>query len=621
MLGRFARNSLFISLIFPCMLAAAARTVPVQAAERPNIVWLLSEDNSKHYLKLFDEHGAEAPHIEAMARHGLVFEHAFSCSPVCSVARTTLMTSCYAPRVGTQFHRRVKLARLPDGWKLFPAELRAAGYYTTNNSKKDYNAVEGDDVWDASSRKATWRQRPSPETPFFHMHSNPASHESRLHFSRQQMQNTQTDTNPDSVALPPYFPDTELFRYTYAHYLDRMSVIDDWVGEIVDQLAADGLLEDTFIFYFGDHGGVLPRSKGYIYESGLHVPLVVRVPENWKHLVGRELGTRSTGFVSFVDFGPTVLNLAGVSIPEHVDGQPFLGPGVRPADVEQRNRAYGYADRFDEKYEMCRSLRKGPFKYIRNYQGYYPDALQNNYRYRMLAYRQWRSLYEAGKLNAAQRQFFESKPAELLFDLRSDPHEVRNLADDPRYAETCRELRGELQDWVKGLPDLSFYPESVLVEQALDAPVSFGRAHQDEIARLVDIADLSLLPFAQARDGLEAALSSDSALDRYWGLTACAVLGEPARPLVPQARELLEDPHLLVRVRAAEFLGRLGAADPRPAIMSVLATSESPVEALITLNAVVYLQDGPHHYEFPVTADTIRARGDGVSRRLEYLAP
>ncbi len=586
------------------------------AAEKPNFLWIMSEDNSKHYLKLFDPAGAPAPNIEALAEHGLVYEHAFSNAPVCSVARTTLITACYAPRIGTQFHRRSKLVPMPEGVRMFPAYLRDAGYYTTNNRKEDYNAVKGPDVWDASSKNAAWQNRPEG-APFFHVQSFSNSHESSLHFNQKTFENEATDTDLASVTLADYHPDTPLYRYTYARYHDRMGQIDAIVGNMVAQLEQAGVLEDTFIFYFGDHGGVLPRSKGYVQESGLHIPLVVRVPKNWQHLVDAELGSRVRGFVSFIDFGPTVLNLAGAQVPDQVDGKPFLGPGVTQAEVNQRQTTFGYADRFDEKYDLCRSLRKGKFKYIRNYQPFYPDALQNNYRYRMLAYEEWRSLYRVGQLNSAQRQFFEPKAVEALYDLEADPHEVNNLAGDPAYAETLLELRRELRAWVKGMPDLSFYPESVLFEEAFENPVAFGQSHQEAIGRLVDIADSSL----QANPELEAALKSGNAWERYWALIACSSLEDAARAQVPLAKTLLDDPEPLVGTRAAEFLGILGVEDPRPTLVDALNSSTSEWEALLIFNSVVFLNDrDPGGYPFDLTALDLKVNTKKeVGRRIEYL--
>ncbi len=590
----------------------------VRAGERPNFVWIVSEDNSKHYLKLFDEHGAETPNIRRMAEHGILYERAFSNAPVCSVARTTLATSVYAPRLGTQFHRKIQPVTLPEGWHLFPRSLRQAGYYTTNNSKEDYNTVKQKDAWDESSKRASWRNRPAPETPFFHMASYPVSHESSLHFSKKEMAATKTKTDPNTVQLAPNHPDTPLFRYTHARYHDRIGMVDDIVGNAIADLEKDGLLEDTFIFYFGDHGGVLPGSKGYLYESGLHVPLVVRVPDKWKHLVQMPLGTRVKGFVSFVDFGPTLLHLAGINVPEYMDGTPILGADIKLEDLNRRDETFGYADRFDEKYDLCRSLRKGRYKYIRNYQAYYPDALQNNYRYRMLAYEEWRTLFREGKLNPVQQQFFQRKAAECLYDLEQDPYETKNLADDPGYSKILKDLRGKLAERVKSLPDLSFYPETVLVEDAVANPIAFGKKHKDEIATLVDIADLSLEDWSAAAPKLQKAIQSANSWERYWAAIACGCFGEQASPLAGEAKKLLNDKELLVRVRAAEFLGSIQAVDPRPALDEVLRESKSPVTTLITLNAVVYLQDA-HGYKFEIDPQKIRAKDSLVERRLDYL--
>lgn len=595
----------------------------VHALDRPNFVWLISEDNSKHYLKLFDEHGAETPHITALADHGLVFDRAFSNSPVCSVARTTLMTACYGPRIGTQYHRRYVTVPMPDGVRMFPAYLRDIGYYTSNNRKKDYNAIEGKGVWDQSSNKATWRNRRTDQ-PFFHMQSFTRTHESGLHFSENEMKSQRTETDPSSVFIPPYHPDTPTFRYTYARYHDRIRQVDQQIGEVIAQLDKDNLLEDTFVFYFGDHGGVLPRGKGYVYESGLHVPLVVRIPENWKHLVDASPGTRSSGFVSFIDFGPTLLNLAGVEISTAVDGRPFLGKGVSLSELNQRDETFGYADRFDEKYDFVRTLRKGRYKYMRSFQPFNFDGLQNNYRYIMLAFEEWRSLYRVGKLNAVQSQFFERRSPEALYDLEKDPFETKNLADDPEHSNLVVDLRNRLNQRIKSLPDLSLYPESHLVRDAFTNPTSFGKAHRDDIGNLVDIADLSLISFNEARSGIRLALDSQDPWERYWALIACSSHGQAASPFIGIAKEIAaDDSELLVRVRAAEFLGLIQAADPRPILLECLAKTSSGPEATLMLNTLVLLRDGEPGYKFELDPNLLnrltgKNAGD-VNRRMIYL--
>ena len=614
----------FLLLLLGMFAGVNVTRVPAAEVRRPNVVWLISEDNSVHYLKLFNEHGAETPRIAGLAAHGLLFENAFSIAPVCSVARTTLMTGCYAARIGTQYHRRAVSVPLPTGVKMFPAYLREAGYYATNNQKKDYNADETPGTWDESSAKANWRGRAAGQ-PFFHMQSFATTHESSLHFDQQAFQNQPTQTDPRQVFVAPYHPDTSLFRYTVARYHDNIRKVDQQIGEIVDQLADDGLLEDTFIFYFGDHGGVLPRGKGYAYESGLHVPLVVRVPENFKHLAPAAVGSRITGFVEFIDFGACVLNLAGVEVPPAVDGQPFLGRGVSAEGLQLRDTALGYADRFDEKYDLVRTLRHGRFEYVRSYQPFNFDGLRNNYRYNMLAYQQWLELFQAGQLNSVQSQFFQPRPAEMLFDLQQDPYEVNNLADDEEYQWLVRRLRRELQSRVKAMPDLSFYPESYLAEHAFDNPVRFGQEHQSQIARLVDIADLSLVPFDQAQSQISAALRSPDAVQRYWGLIVCSSFGRAAVDLADTARQLATgDDDLLVRARAAEFLGLIAADDPRPVLMDCLAKTQSGIAANLILNSIVLLRDGQPGYDFNVTHASVSPaalQSAEALRRLEYLSP
>ena len=606
-----------LALLASLLLATGSAT----GATRPNFLFLVSEDNSIHYLRLYGARHGSTPNISAMAQHGLVFDHAFSCSPVCSVARSTLATAIYAPRGGFQYHRKIRQASLPKGLLPWSAVLKNNGYYTTNRRKTDYNfRFPIKRLWNVSSPKASWRTRPDKQTPFFHMQSFGQSHESSLHFPRKQL-DTPTTVPPDVVSLAPYHPDTPTFRYTHARYFDRMGVIDQQIGRVVRQLTADGLLEDTFIFYFGDHGGVLPRSKGYAYESGLHVPLVIRVPANFRHLVDHKPNTRLGGFVSFIDFGPTVLHLAGLEIDSRLDGTPFLGPNVSAKDLASRDEAFGHADRFDEKYDHVRTLRKGRYTYIRNYQGFYPDGLQNNYRYRMLAFQEWRSLHKTGALNTAQKHFFLPRPAEQLFDIQTDPHQVKDLSSEPGHRKVLLDLRNRLRKKVVEINDLSFYPESHQVRDMLDDPIGFGAAHQDEIAQLRDISDLALAPPTTALGKLKAHLLSKNPWHRYWACQAASLIGPPARAVSVEIAACLTDPHPMVRLRAAECLAILDTTsdpDPLPVLYDVLNTVPSETEALLVLNTFVYLRD--HR---GLTIDTTRLQprftGGQVARRLDYF--
>ncbi len=586
------------------------------AAQQPNFVWIISEDNSIHYLDHFFPDGADTPNIKKMAKHGITYDNAFSNAPVCSVARSTLISGCYAPRIGTQYHRKTSMAPMPEGVRMFPSYLRDKGYYTTNRSKTDYNAVPGKGVWHESSGKAHWKKRNAGQ-PFFHKASYASSHESSLHFTDRAMKSHPTKHDPDSVRLAPYHPDTPTFRYTHAKYLDNLVKIDDIVGKVIDELEKDNLLEDTFVFYFGDHGGVLPRSKGYAYESGLHVPLVVRVPKNFSHLVKSESGHREKGFVEFVDFGPTILNLAGAEIPDGIDGRPFLGQGART-----RNYTFNYADRFDEKYDFVRWMRKGKYSYQRNFQPFNFDALQNDYRYRQLAFEEWRQLYQKGKLNAVQRQFFETRPAEALYDVEVDPHETRNLASDPSYTKVLDEMRELMSSELREINDLSFFPEPIMLKEAMKNPVKYGKGKSDHINKLVGIADLQLRPYKEVQDQIKEALISDDSWSRYWGCIVASshreITSEQVRLIAKIADNDLEP---LVRCRAAEFLGLTGEKDPRPAIKKALKMSTMAVETNLILNTAVLLHDGPSGFKFnELSMKDVNHDGRYVEARVAYLS-
>ena len=611
-----ARTTLGLALLITCGLAGAQ--------DRPNILWLTTEDNAAHWYRLYDqEHGVAMPTVERLAAEGLVFERAYSCAPVCSVARSTIVSGCYAPRLGAQFHRKVAPVAMPAGLHMFPWYLRQAGYHTTNNAKEDYNFRRTDkqEVWDASSRKATYADR-APGQPFFHVQNFGRTHEGQLFGGLPKGRDLAVD--PDEVEVLPYHPDTPLFREKVAQYLTLNRLVDQEMGRFLAQLEADGLLEDTFVFHFGDHGGVLPGSKGYAREDGLHVPLVVYVPERWAHLSPAPRGTRLDGVVEFVDLAPTVLHLAGVEVPAGLDGRAFLGVGVTRDQLAARDTAFGYAERFDEKVDLVRFMRKGRFSYWRSYQPFNFDGLHNNYRYRQPAFREWRDLAHAGELDARRAAFFAPRRPEQLYDLEVDPHETKDLAGDPSYAAVLADMRGELQARVRELPDTGMIPEPVLLSAAGEDVAAWAPTQRERVARLLAIADLELLAFADAAPGLESTLDADDPLERYWAVVVCSSFGAEASALASRIEDLAErDPHRLVRTRAAEFLGLTGlgqGVDPATVLLDVLATCADPIEANLVLNTVVLLRDA-HGMTFEVPAEAPWTRlGGQVPRRVEYLS-
>ncbi len=607
-----------VYLIFSCSVISCKSP---DKSPLPNIVWITSEDNSKHYMSLFDENGVPAPNIESLAEHGIIFTRAFSNAPVCSVARSAIISGCYGPRTFSQYHRRLALVPLPDSLQMFPYYLRQEGYYTTNNSKEDYNFIKGDEVWDESSKDATWRNRQTGQ-PFFHISNFTTTHESRLHFSEEDMQKP-TKTPIVAFDVQPNHPKTDLFRYTNAYYRDKIREMDHQVGEVLDMLNEDNLMDDTFIFYYGDHGGVLPGSKGYIYETGLHVPMIVHIPKNYQDLVDVKPGTSTDGFVSFVDLAPTVLNLAGIEIPEAIDGIPFLGKGIDVNTLSKRDIAYSYADRFDEKYDMVRAVRKGKFKYIRNYQPYNADGLQNNYRYKQLAYQEWLELHDKQELNEVEDAFFQFKAPEALYDIENDPFETKNLANDPEYLIALKEMRKELNDWMVSMPDLSFFPEFHLLNNATENPTLFGQNNQSRINKYLSIADLSLLPFESARGRLIEALESSDPWERYWALNAATSFRSEAKALISQIEVIAQQDEVLInRTMAGVFLAIALDRSPVGVMKAALYACEDPAEALLMLNSIVLMNSFEYGYEFNLNLDNIQSvvkEEPQVQRRLEYL--
>ena len=591
--------------------------------DRPNIIWLTTEDNSSHHMRLYNENGAPMPAIEKLAREGVVFDNAFSNAPVCSVARSTLITGCYAPRIFTQFHRRAKHVPLPNDLMPMPYYLKKAGYYTTNNSKQDYNFILPEEVWDESSTKASYQNRQQGQ-PFFHVQNHTVTHEGNLHFSQEVIDKTDYE-DLEHIKVFPYHPDTKTFRYSYYHFQNRHKLADQQIAEFLRELSDQGLMEETIIFYYGDHGGVLPRSKGYTYESGLKIPLVVYVPKKWRHLFPYDIGSRSQTFVEFVDLAPTVLALAGINPPTGMDGTPVMGKGVKKSQIKVKNTAFGYADRFDEKYDLVRTLRVGKFKYVRNYQPFNMDALFNFYRYKMLAYKEWLSLYRNGKLNDIQSQFFKPKRPEGLYNINQDPHEVNDLSKSEDYKEILLKMRRQLQERISSMPDLSFYPEPYLLNNALNNPTIFGQNNKVAIAELIAIADLNLAHFEKVEVKIKAALSDENPWKRYWGLIVCSSFGIQAKGLVPLIQRILKiDKENLVRIRAAEYLMLNKIPFDKKILKNLLKNADSETEANLMLNTLSLIKEYEPNTKFNFSKEIFPTQwydkpNDLVNRRSELL--
>ena len=454
---RFALAPLLASM----GLAAVAPALPALEAEipaRPNFLWISTEDISPD-LGCYGDAYAHTPIIDRLAGQGARFANAFSIAGVCAPTRSAIITGMYPTTIGTH-HMRCK--GVPPAYvKCFTEYLRAAGYYCANNSKTDYNFASPVTAWDESGRSAHWRGRAEGQ-PFFCVLNKTISHESKIRAADDEFARLTRRLKPDErhdpakAVLPPYYPDTPVTRRDWARYADLITATDYVVGDVLAQLEEDGLAENTVVFFWGDHGRGLPRAKRWIYDSGLRVPLIVRWPGKI------EAQSVRGDLVSFLDLAPTLLSLAGVKVPSHLQGRVFLGPNADP----EPPYVFGARDRMDEAYDIIRCVRDRRYKYIRNFEPYRPYAQQIAYMDRMPTMREMRRLNAEGKLTGAQTLFFRpKKPVEELYDITTDPHEVRSLADDPAYRDVLERMRKAQEEWALQTGDLGLVPEAELQER------------------------------------------------------------------------------------------------------------------------------------------------------------
>lgn len=519
-----------------------------ELAKQPNILWIVSEDNSPFFGCYGDEF-ATTPTFDKLASEGVLYENAFANAPVCAPARSTIITGMYPPSMGTQNMRSTYPT--PGSIKFFPQYLREAGYYTTNNAKEDYNMNKPDGTWDESSRNAHYKNRKEGQ-PFFAIFNLGVSHESSIHKS---IPNAELRHDPAKVTLPPYHPDTPEMRHDWAQYYDKIEDLDGQVATILKELEDAGLANNTIVGYYGDHGGVIARSKRFVYESGTHVPMIWRFPDMYKHLAPSAPNTRTDRLVSFVDLAPTVLSLTGVEVPDYMQGKAFLGD----QQTDPRDYVHLFRGRMDERIDMVRAVRNKQYRYIKNYMPHRIYGQYIEYLWRAPSCRSWEEAYKAGECNEAQSAFWEQKPPEELFDVTIDPWEVHNLAGDPKYAGVLEELRGEKERWMSEIRDTGLMPEGDMSTRNASQP-SFDYVHSEAYAikKINYAADVATKRDKGKLDEIISFMHDDNPTVRYWGATGCLILGADAAEAGNELKALLKDNNPDVRITAAEALCNLG---------------------------------------------------------------
>jgi len=556
--------------------------------DRPNILWVTSEDNSHHWVGCYGNKEARTPNIDKLASEGIRYKYAYSNAAVCAVARNTLILGRYACSNGT--HNMRSRYPVPASFRTYPSFLRQAGYYCVNRSKTDYNFKTDDKShWDESSPRAHWKNRAQGQ-PFFAIFNTTISHESSLFLKKTEGYRKQgvipkvPRRDPASVQLPPHYPDTPEIRQDWVTYMDIVTGMDAQIGDWLKELDDADVRDNTIIFYYSDHGGILPRAKRYINDTGTHVPLIVSFPKKWQHLAPAKSGTVNDRPVAFIDLPPTLFSLADVEIPEQFQGRAFAGK----AAVENEPYVFLYGQRFDSRMlRFVRAVTDGEYRYIRNFHPHRHRGIRAGYPHGQVG---WKSLYQlkqAGKLNDVQSAYWATpQPVEELYHTAKDPWELNNLANDPKHQKRLARMRDATLNKMREIGDTGIVPESMYEGISKNSTV-YQYVHEAEFPYDL-VLETALAAGAGGRgvtQTLQAAMKHEHPVIRYWGATGCTIQGETAKVAMGQLKKLLADPSPSVRVAAAEAVYVLG--DKRAGLeglVNMLQQTDDPVVSLETLN-------------------------------------
>ncbi|MFT6178275.1 MAG: putative sulfatase [Akkermansiaceae bacterium] len=564
------------SLLFLILL------LPIAAQDRPNILWLSAEDINDHFGCYGDPH-AITPHLDQLAKEGVRYTNAYTAAGVCAPCRSTIITGMYQTTIGTMHMRSG--ATMPDVVKPFPIYLQEAGYYCTNNSKKDYQFKDPKETWDASSGKATWKNRKDQKEAFFSVFNFTGCHESGI-ASASKYKTVTKNLSPGErqdpskfTNLPPYYPDTPIVREDWKRNYELITAMDAWVGDHITALKDAGLYEDTIIVYWSDHGVGLPRAKRWLYDSGTRVPLIVRIPEKWRVDDQGKPGTTDDQLISSLDFGITALNLAGLPAPPVTHGRAFLGKNLG----SQRDYIYGARDRMDERYDIIRSVRSKRYRYIRNYEPLKPYFQYMNTPEKGATMKELRRVAKSGKMSPTVKLFMaDHKPVEEFYDLASDPHEIDNLAQNPAHQSRIEEFRKVHATWSNETRDLGLIPEPeiMLREKAAGSRYAIlantnDKTLPERLGKMARLASVGKQALPQLLKGLD---DQDAAV-RYWAATGIGNIGEPALEKSKKTiiKHLRNDSSTVVRVAAARALLLMKTSE-KEALGALSKILESPEE-------------------------------------------
>lgn len=586
--------------------------------ERPNILWLSTEDIGPH-VGCYGDPDAVTPNIDALANRGVVYDIAWSTYPVCAPARTTIIGGMYAAANAAGNMRSE--THLPDGVDMFPHFLRDAGYYCTNRSKEDYNYRKPkNDPWDESSKKAHYKNRKEGQ-PFFAVFNYTGTHESKI---RKRPHKQVID--PASVHLTKYWPDIPEVRQDWAQYHDNITVMDGWVKKQLDELESAGLADNTIVIFFGDHGSGMPRHKRYAGDSGMRIPFVVHVPEKLKKHAAKDYaaGTHTQRPIGFIDLAPTVLSIAGIKPPAYMQGHAFMGAH----QTEAPKYLYGFRDRMDERPDISRSIRDERFLYVRNYMPHLPAGQYVEYQHKTNTTSFWKKMFVEGKLNEVQSQFWKPRAGEELYDLKADPDETVNLATNPELASELERFRKEHRESYSRFGDLGLIPEPIAFEfneGKTSRRLMLDNKSEFPLDQIFDVADLAANHSPEGIDKLIKASGHSSATVRYWAAIGMLVDGEKNIDNTKDSlNKLLNDESPIVAIVAGEALAQFGDKSEKKKGLETLARladleNSNVLASVHALNAIDRLDSVAQPISKQLNS---LPTGDGTTKRGgTYIAP